>query len=97
MSYERLKEKFDAGEYYDYTLLVRTMLSKLRIRKKETEFKKLIKDSLENLHSKNQVSLYSKLLYITFCSRKSLLSIVWRPTSLNMSKRAKPTQPSTIT
>ena len=56
MSYQRLAEKFDAGEYYDYSLLVRTMLSKLRIRKKEEEFKKLMVDAMENLRTKDQVS-----------------------------------------
>lgn len=52
-----MQEKFDAGEFYDYSLLVRTMLSKLRMRKKESEFKKLIVDAMENLKSKDQVSI----------------------------------------
>lgn len=56
MSFQRLEEKFAAGEYYDYTLLVRTMLSKLRIRKKEAEFKELIATAMENLRQKDQVS-----------------------------------------
>ena len=62
MSYERLKEKFDAAEYYDYSLLVRTMLSKLRMRKKEAEFKKLIADAMEGLKQKDQVSVTALLI-----------------------------------
>lgn len=54
---ERLKEKLDAKEFYDYTMLLKTLFFKLKMRNKQTEFKGLIQRAMHNLDEHGQVSL----------------------------------------
>jgi hypothetical protein len=42
MADNRLEEKLAAGQYYDYEQHVRTLFFKLKMRKRETEYKQLI-------------------------------------------------------
>jgi hypothetical protein len=51
MSEDRLKEKLDQGAYYDYNQLLKTLFFKLKMKKKETEYKELIKRALNDLNS----------------------------------------------
>ena len=52
---ERLKEKLEAGQYYDYEQLVKTLFFKFKMKKKDAEMKALIKKSMEELNEHKQV------------------------------------------
>ena len=56
MADSRLDEKLAAGHYYDYEQHVRTLFFKLKMRKRESEFKELIKRAMTDLDAHNQVS-----------------------------------------
>jgi len=49
----RLDEKLKAGEYYDYEQHVRTLFFKLKMKKREAEYKELIKRAMSDLHAHN--------------------------------------------
>lgn len=53
---ERLKEKLQLGEFYDYTMLLKTLFFKLKMRRKEVEFKGLIQRAMQQLSEHDQVS-----------------------------------------
>ena len=55
MSDDRLDEKLAAGQYYDYEQHVRTLFFKLKMRKREAEYKKLIQRAMDDLLAHNQV------------------------------------------
>jgi hypothetical protein len=57
MSDNRLDEKLAAGQYYDYEQHVRTLFFKLKMRKREAEYKQLIKRAMDDLYAHNQVSM----------------------------------------
>ena len=57
MSDDRLDEKLAAGQYYDYEQHVRTLFFKLKMRKREAEYKKLIQRAMDDLLAHNQVSV----------------------------------------
>ena len=52
---ERLKEKLDAGQYYDYEQLVKTLFFKFKMKKKTAEMKAIIKKAMEELNEHKQV------------------------------------------
>lgn len=53
MSEDRLQEKLDQGAFYDYNQLLKTLFFKLKMRKRETEYKELIKKAMTDLHTHN--------------------------------------------
>ena len=55
MADSRLDEKLAAGHYYDYEQHVRTLFFKLKMRKRESEYKELIKRAMTDLDAHNQV------------------------------------------
>ena len=55
MSDDRLDEKLAAGQYYDYEQRVRTLFFKLKMKKREAEYKKLIQRAMDDLLAHNQV------------------------------------------
>ena len=57
---ERLKEKLEAGQYYDYEQLVKTLFFKHKMKKKDAEMKALIKKSMEELNEHKQVGTHQK-------------------------------------
>ena len=50
---ERLKEKLEAGQFYDYEQLVKTLFFKYKLRKKDQEMKAIIKKAMEELNQHN--------------------------------------------
>ena len=52
---ERLKEKLDAGQYYDDEQLVKTLFFKFKMKKKTVEMKAIIKKAMEELNEHKQV------------------------------------------
>ena len=59
---ERLKEKLEAGQYYDYEQLVKTLFFKYKLRKRDDEMKALIKKAMEELNEHKQVRNEFELL-----------------------------------
>ena len=52
---ERLKEKLEAGQYYDYEQLVKTLFFKYKLRKRDQEMRALIKQAMTELNDHKQV------------------------------------------
>lgn len=47
---DRLKEKLEAGQYYDYEQLVKTLFFKYKLRKRDQEMRALIKQAMVELN-----------------------------------------------
>ena len=50
---ERLNEKLEQGQFYDYSQLLKTMFFKLKMKRKEDEQKQLIQKALSDLKTHN--------------------------------------------
>jgi hypothetical protein len=50
MAEARLQEKLANGAYYDYEQLVKTMFFKHKMKKRESQYKALMKKAMEDLH-----------------------------------------------
>ena len=66
---ERLKEKLEAGQYYDYEQLVKTLFFKHKMKKKDAEMKALIKKSMQELNEHKQVGKHERVDFSCFTER----------------------------
>jgi len=63
---ERLKEKLEAGQYYDYEQLVKTLFFKYKLRKRDEEMRTLIRQAMLELNEHKQKDLVVDILEIYY-------------------------------
>lgn len=66
MAEARLQEKLASGAYYDYEQLVKTMFFKHKMKKKEAEYKALMRKAMEDLQRYEQKDLIVDILEIYY-------------------------------